>query len=1089
MPSLICRWEGRCLDPQMRADLTACLLELAQCNKLRWEGLEIPRPDFLVIPREEAERRARETELVRMFDGPITGRIVIEPKLATYEELQTDGSAPARPIEGPADWSIHEAETSCVAYSEGQERWLAFVPPTVDLGGVDFRLYDPRGLYPGEDRVSFLFVRCPQWPALDGKIVAAESHVQCQSYESELVRSADWLLARPSIHLRYYLEEWFDLLLSWVKRYFVDDLYYWRGEDFSQYESMTKMMDELSETQGAAAAKQAIFKNLLDRFQEETDQLGESVVRMALEGTWSGRMERQGVELESVDVDGEIRCGTCGPQIERGERRASQGLSVRELYEQLRSQRYGEAVDAVKGLIAAGPDVFGLVHRALGDPQLAELRPDFLFELAQLGAQALPLAKAVARCLDTTSVSLEVVGHAAYALSKMGNEADQAIHAWMDETSSPAWEAWPNILFQLMGVDRSMEFLRTALQADSIDRNLWACQMIATDRTHSWEALTSTLVERLDGDNPQLKADFAKALAAIETPEAPAQLPERDLLEPEKSAHEELPLETSIEERLLDAQVSLYGSDEWESRQAAAELIDIGLPALPMLISGLADPRVDRRVRGHLLDAIESLGPAAAPAIPHVMRFLNPEVADYPCSVKAQNALMAIGEAAVTPLIKRMRTVAILEWPNLRGVFSLLRSDRVVQELVALLAEPDGDLRIRICDVLQHRTTRDESGLIIPALIELLKTTDSHVRAAAARALGHAGEMALPKLLSLAHTNEATVRAASLHAIAECVVRYPSTVRGDNAGVWDTLTHKLEDGHSIVRTAAAVALQRAATAVAGAQLTGEITEDIGCEDQLLAIRGYLVEPLRPGWSATRALAYRVAGHRDLRLRRMSAAALLACGEAASDGVLDTMRQALADPEDPNRDVYLVAAQRGGYWSAPLLPVIAFYLRPLDPLCATAIESVAAIGIVTDEVVDGLIDCLQRSQDAQVREAAAEALGRLAPPQPRVIDALVSALHDDPAGRIACEALGKMRGAAANAAKDIEAVAYLGHWVPEALARIGTPEAIAALWRIYNDWNHWEYDDRSSRSAWQDLYDRAHAELCRLGELPDPGEKE
>jgi HEAT repeat protein len=518
MPSLVCHWEGRCLDPQTRAELMAYLLELGQCSRRRWEGPEIPRPDFLVIPREQAERRARETEVVRVFDGPITGRIVIEPKLATYEALQTDGSAPAQPIEGPSDWSVHEGKTSCVAYSEAQERWLAFVPPTVDLGGVDFRLYDPRGLYPGEDRVSFLFVRCPQWPALDGKIVAMESHVQCQSYESELVSSADWLLARPSIHLRYYLEEWFDLLLSWVKRYFVDDLYYWRGEEFSQYESISKKMDELSETQGAAAAKQAIFKNLLDRFQEEADQWGESVVRMALEGISLEAVEAEGAEVAGMDVDSGIRCGTCGPPAGPSEHAAGQELSIHGLYEQLHSKRYGEAVDAAKGLVAAGPEWFVLVHRALKDPQLEHLRQDFFLELSSIGDQALPLAKTVVKYLDARTMPAEVTNSAAYALSQMGKEADSSIHAWMEETPAAAWDSWPSLLFHFIGEDRSVEFLRTALRSSIGDRQLWACKMVATDITHPWDALVPTLVEQLPGADEWHRNAAIDAMVAIGQP-------------------------------------------------------------------------------------------------------------------------------------------------------------------------------------------------------------------------------------------------------------------------------------------------------------------------------------------------------------------------------------------------------------------------------------------------------------------------------------------------------------------------------------------------------------------------------------------
>lgn len=516
MPSLICLWEGRCLDPQTRAELIAYLLELAQCSRRRWEGPEIPRPDFLVIPREHAERRARETELVRAFEGPITGSIVIEPKLATYEALQTDRSAPAQPIEGPSDWSVHEGETSCLAYSATQERWLAFVPPAIELNGVDFRLYDPRALYPDEDRVSFLFVNCPQWPALHGKIVAAESHVQCQSYEVELIQAANWLLARPSIHLRYYLEDWFDLLLAWIKRFFIDDLWYWRGEDCSQYEALKQKIDELVETAGEVGARKTFFLEiLLPRFQEEADRWGERVVRMALEGISLEAVEAERAEVEGVAADSGIRCGTCGPQGSPSEHDAGQELSIRELYEQLHSQRYGEAVDAVKGLVAAGPEYFVLVLRALKEPQLEHLRSHFLIELSNIDDQALPLAKTVVKYLDASTMPAEVTTSAAYAMSKMGKEADSSIHAWMEETPAAAWNSWPSTLFHFIGEDRSVEFLRAALTSGNGERKLWACQTIVSEITHPWDALIPTLVDLLPGADEWQRTAAIDALVSI----------------------------------------------------------------------------------------------------------------------------------------------------------------------------------------------------------------------------------------------------------------------------------------------------------------------------------------------------------------------------------------------------------------------------------------------------------------------------------------------------------------------------------------------------------------------------------------------
>ena len=304
------------------------------------------------------------------------------------------------------------------------------------------------------------------------------------------------------------------------------------------------------------------------------------------------------------------------------------------------------------------------------------------------------------------------------------------------------------------------------------------------------------------------------------------------------------------------------------------------------------------------------------------------------------------------------------------------------------------------------------------------------------------------------------VRAASLHAIAEYSVRQSAPnqfsptrqVRSDNGGILALLAEMLNDGDSSVRIAAATELHRVATATAQSQLDQELSAE-DSESRLLATRSYRAQELGPGIWGIRALAERVVRAEDFRLRRQSAATLLACGEATSDDVLETVRQGLLDPEDPSRDGYLVAAQRGGYWSAPLIPAIVNYLRPDDRLCQRAIETIAAIGVATDEAVDRLIDCLQRGKDSQVREAAAEALGRLAPPRPDVVAALVAALNDSEAGEAACHALGTMRQAAAAAIPAIEAAMHLGYRVAEALARIRTPEAIAALWRLYNAWSH------------------------------------
>jgi HEAT repeat protein len=560
-------------------------------------------------------------------------------------------------------------------------------------------------------------------------------------------------------------------------------------------------------------------------------------------------------------------------------------------------------------------------------------------------------------------------------------------------------------------------------------------------------------------------------------------------------------MDPSTEEQILDAHTRLYGRDAADSRRAALELAEIGPAALSTLMGALDEPRLDPGVRDDVLYALWILLTARAPApllpaadaaklLPRVMRFLNPEVAGDACSRTAVHVLQAIGDPAVAPLLERARKVGNVEWRYCRRALANLPSGSLVPAVVALLREPDGDLRIRLCDVLERTSLSDHADLVASAMIELLGETDSYVRAAAARVLGKLGPAALPLLMPLTKSHSPVLRAAGLQAIAEGAVRQsapnqfsPTRERSDNRGVLSLLAEMLNDGDSSVRIVAATELHRVATATAQSQLDQELSAE-DSESRLLATRSYRAQELGPGVWGIRALAEQVVHAEDFRLRRQSAATLLACGEATSDDVLETVRQGLLDPEDPSRDGYLVAAQRGGYWSAPLIPAIVNYLRPDDRLCQRAIETIAAIGVATDEAVDRLIDCLQRGKDSQVREAAAKALGRLAPPRPDVVAALVAALNDSEAGEAACHALGAMRQAAAAAIPDIEAAVHHGYRVPESLARIRTPQAIAALWRLYHT-GYGGYGDHVSRTDQQDLYDRTCSELIKLGELPDP----
>lgn len=542
-------------------------------------------------------------------------------------------------------------------------------------------------------------------------------------------------------------------------------------------------------------------------------------------------------------------------------------------------------------------------------------------------------------------------------------------------------------------------------------------------------------------------------------------------------------MDSSTEEKILDAQIRLYGSDAVDSWKAANELAEIGLPALPTLIGALNEPRAASHVHENVLHAIERFGSLGMPALPHVLRFLNPEIGGDACSWEAISVLQAIGDAAVSPLVERMRKAGALEWRACKQAMINLPTRSVVPALISAVQEPDGELRIRACEILEKKNYWLEDQLLEPAvqvLIELLGKSDSHVRAAAARALGQIGEAAFRALMPLLKSEDAVVRAASVSAISECAARHPILSRSDGGDVFSLLPDMLDDGDSSVRIAAVVGIHRAATAIAHRQLSDELAVE-NSDKRLLAAPCFRAEVLRPSVRDILTLEEDVARAKDLRLRRQSAATLLACGEAHSDGVLETLSKALADPEDPCRDQYLLAAQRGGYWSAPLLPVIAQYLRSDDSHCKLAIKTIVAIGVTTDEIVDRLLVCLKTARDHDVRCAAADALGDLTPQKTEVVTALVEALNVWDLGQHACQALGNMGDMAASVVPDIEAAVHLGFRVPEALARIRTPEAIAALWRLYNEGGD-GYGDHVGRTEGQDLYDRAHAELRNLGEI-------
>jgi hypothetical protein len=180
--SVIATWVGQCEERAARRELCLRMADLGELSHSFFK----PAPP-----------------LIKQFDQRIEGDILVSKHLFP--------SPPSTP-----------------KLTQVSERFFSL--QGVSLFGVEFRLYDGRGLYEGDDRMSFVFC-VDDDPQIDGLMVYVEEREECRKYKDERIQRADYLLNVPHIHLRYYLEEWLDQLMGWVKYHHVKNLEYWRYED------------------------------------------------------------------------------------------------------------------------------------------------------------------------------------------------------------------------------------------------------------------------------------------------------------------------------------------------------------------------------------------------------------------------------------------------------------------------------------------------------------------------------------------------------------------------------------------------------------------------------------------------------------------------------------------------------------------------------------------------------------------------------------------------------------------------------------------------------------------------------------------
>jgi hypothetical protein len=253
MSSVVVGWTGRCPDPKDRTRLVAYLQLLAEVSD-SYLRTRLPRPSIASIKTDAPsaeKRRARAN--IEHVNRPISGQIVISSGIV---QDQNTFLAAAREAELP---TIDHPEVDRASIT-----WLK----DARLSGIDFRLYDPNELHPGADRLSFVFLETKAAPFLDGRLVQVDRGAD---HEAEIIREASFYLAGPKVHLHSYLEDWIDLLFSWVKYFIVGDLWWRRFEEMQGYEDYRDVFSDVQGTMGRERAEQATFDAILATFTQHAE--------------------------------------------------------------------------------------------------------------------------------------------------------------------------------------------------------------------------------------------------------------------------------------------------------------------------------------------------------------------------------------------------------------------------------------------------------------------------------------------------------------------------------------------------------------------------------------------------------------------------------------------------------------------------------------------------------------------------------------------------------------------------------------------------------------------------------------------------
>lgn len=238
MPCVDVFWKGHCRDPKIRYRLLGFLHRLAHSSDGYLRQGE--RPHLSLVG--EGHHTARRPN-IEIIDKAVPGPVLISSAVAP-----------------DAERLVARAREAGLAVTEpvGESPHLITLDE-VRLRGLDFKLFDPHALHAGDDRMSFVFLECPEYHFLDGRLVDVGE------------KDGKIYLGEASIRLETYLEDWTDCLFSWIRFFLVGDFWWQRRDELRGYTDYRGVFEELQTTRGSAEAENATFDAVLSTFSQHAE--------------------------------------------------------------------------------------------------------------------------------------------------------------------------------------------------------------------------------------------------------------------------------------------------------------------------------------------------------------------------------------------------------------------------------------------------------------------------------------------------------------------------------------------------------------------------------------------------------------------------------------------------------------------------------------------------------------------------------------------------------------------------------------------------------------------------------------------------